>query len=302
MSAADAHAWPPAWARDLVPAGADVDERRALPGASRPAAGRRALDARDRRAFALVVLASLDSRGGGRHAAAISRRSAPGSPGWASPTTIAPRRRGSPGAAGAARRSRRSSGGPGDYRPFIVDGGFLYHERDLRLEQRLADALAARLDAPPSSPQPRRLAAADRGAAGPRSRPPRSTPPAGARSRSSPAGPAPARRRSSAASSAPGSRAGIPRDAHRDRRAHGQGGQPHRRAARRRDDAPVPAHAASPARLRGGARPAARRRVPPPREPPPAPRRRHRRRGVDGRAGADGPARRARSRPTRAWS
>ena len=36
-------------------------------------------------------------------------------------------------------------GQPGDYRPFIVDGAFLYHERDLRLEQRLAATLAARL-------------------------------------------------------------------------------------------------------------------------------------------------------------
>jgi exodeoxyribonuclease V alpha subunit len=36
-------------------------------------------------------------------------------------------------------------GAPGDYRPFIIDGDFLYHERDLRLEQRLAAALGARL-------------------------------------------------------------------------------------------------------------------------------------------------------------
>ena len=33
----------------------------------------------------------------------------------------------------------------GDHRPFILDGGCLYQERDLRLEERLADALAARI-------------------------------------------------------------------------------------------------------------------------------------------------------------
>ena len=49
----------------------------------------------------------------------------------------------------------------GDHRPFIVDGGCLYQERDLRLEERLADALAARI-ATPCRPgrRPRRRAAA----------------------------------------------------------------------------------------------------------------------------------------------
>ena len=59
-----AHAWPPPWARDLVPAGADVDESArylAIEAGGWPAA----LAPADRRAFALVVLASLDSRGGG---------------------------------------------------------------------------------------------------------------------------------------------------------------------------------------------------------------------------------------------
>ena len=59
-----AHAWPPPWARDLVPAGADVDESArylAIEAGGWPAT----LAPADRRAFALVVLASLDSRGGG---------------------------------------------------------------------------------------------------------------------------------------------------------------------------------------------------------------------------------------------
>jgi exodeoxyribonuclease V alpha subunit len=36
-------------------------------------------------------------------------------------------------------------GRPGDQRPFILDGGCLYQERDLRMEERLADALARRI-------------------------------------------------------------------------------------------------------------------------------------------------------------
>ena len=63
MNAIDASAWPPEWAGDLIPAGADIDE------ASRYLAleaGRWPELPRDnRRAFTLVVLASLDSRGGG---------------------------------------------------------------------------------------------------------------------------------------------------------------------------------------------------------------------------------------------
>ncbi len=39
-------------------------------------------------------------------------------------------------------------GRPGDFRPFIVDGEYLYQERDLRLEERLAEALAARIATP----------------------------------------------------------------------------------------------------------------------------------------------------------
>jgi exodeoxyribonuclease V alpha subunit len=39
-------------------------------------------------------------------------------------------------------------GAPGDYKPFILDGGALYAHRDLSLEDRLAGALAARFAAP----------------------------------------------------------------------------------------------------------------------------------------------------------
>ena len=62
---ADAYAWPPVWARDLVPATADVDRSAvylAIEAASWPSP---TLAPAERRAFALVVLASLDSRGGG---------------------------------------------------------------------------------------------------------------------------------------------------------------------------------------------------------------------------------------------
>src|SRR4051794_4731915 len=58
-----AHAWPPVWARDLVPVAADVDESSLYLAIE--AGGWPAVTPVDRRAFALVVLASLDSRGGG---------------------------------------------------------------------------------------------------------------------------------------------------------------------------------------------------------------------------------------------
>ncbi len=146
-AAADAYAWPPAWARDLVPATADVDRAAlylAIEAGGWPAS---TLAPAERRAFALVVLASLDSRGGGATRLDLA--------------TVGDRlaRLGVAGddRAAAARLAEARLvlpplaayvGQPGDYRPFIVDGGFLYHERDLRLEQRLATAIAARLDGP----------------------------------------------------------------------------------------------------------------------------------------------------------
>jgi exodeoxyribonuclease V alpha subunit len=55
-------------------------------------------------------------------------------------------------------------GPPGEYRPFIVDGGFLYHQRVFAVEERLAQALRRRLEGPPPALSPadleRALAAA----------------------------------------------------------------------------------------------------------------------------------------------
>ena len=62
-AAADAYAWPPVWARELVPATADVD--RAALYLAVEAGGWPTLERAERRAFALVVLASLESRNGG---------------------------------------------------------------------------------------------------------------------------------------------------------------------------------------------------------------------------------------------
>ena len=48
-------------------------------------------------------------------------------------------------------------GGPGEFKPFIVDGGFLYHQRVFAVEQRLAQALRSRLEGPPPSLSPAEL-------------------------------------------------------------------------------------------------------------------------------------------------
>jgi len=151
---ADAYAWPPVWARDLVPATADVDRSAlylAIEAASWPSP---TLAPAERRAFALVVLASLDSRGGGATRLdlatvgdRLARLGVAGDDRTAA-VRLAEARLALPPLAAFV-------GQPGDYRPFIVDGGFLYHERDLRLEQRLAGAIAARLvgaEAPAASP------------------------------------------------------------------------------------------------------------------------------------------------------
>jgi len=148
---ADAYAWPPVWARDLVPATADVDRSAlylAIEAASWPSP---TLAPAERRAFALVVLASLDSRGGGATRLdlatvgdRLARLGVAGDDRTAA-VRLAEARLALPPLAAFV-------GQPGDYRPFIVDGGFLYHERDLRLEQRLAGAIAARLDADDAAP------------------------------------------------------------------------------------------------------------------------------------------------------
>lgn len=152
-AAAGAYAWPPVWARDLVPATADIDRAAlylAIEAASWPASTPTWASA-ERRAFALVVLASLDSRGGGAtrlELATVGDRLARlGVAGEdrAAAVRLAEARLALPPLATFV-------GQPGDYRPFIVDGGFLYHERDLRLEQRLAGAIAARLNGADAAP------------------------------------------------------------------------------------------------------------------------------------------------------
>jgi exodeoxyribonuclease V alpha subunit len=138
--------WPPGWAHGLV--GGDADEAAvylAIEAGAWPAA----LPTRERRAFALLVLASIDARAEGATRLSLSRLS-----------TLEARLerlgaqaddRAAVGALAASIRDHAELaplvGRPGDYRPFIVDGEFLYQERDLRLEARLAEALATRLAA-----------------------------------------------------------------------------------------------------------------------------------------------------------
>ena len=141
MSVAE-RSWPPAWAAAL--AGGDVDESAlylALEAASWP----RALAAPERRAFALLVLASCDARAegatrlalGGELDARLERLGARGDDRAAVVGLAA--------ALPAHPLFASLVGRPGDHRPFIVEGAWLYQERDLRLEQRLGDALCARL-------------------------------------------------------------------------------------------------------------------------------------------------------------
>ena len=127
--------------------------RRRRGGALSGARGRRLAAATspraERRAFALLVLASCEARAEGATRLALQpaagwRR---GSRGWGRAEPIA--RRSRPGGSLAELASHPALeplvGRLGDHRPFIVDGGCLYQERDLRLEERLADALAARI-------------------------------------------------------------------------------------------------------------------------------------------------------------
>ncbi len=137
--------WPPAWAVAL--AGDDV-AREALSLALEAASWPRDLAVAERRAFALLVLASCDARDEGATRLALG-------PGLDTRLTRL-------GAADADRAAvadllGRLADHPaleplvgrlGDHRPFIVDEGCLYQERDLRLEERLADALAARIATP----------------------------------------------------------------------------------------------------------------------------------------------------------
>ena len=137
--------WPPAWAEALV--GLDVDEA-ALHLALETACWPGALAGPARRAFALLVLASCTARMEGATRLALGG----GLDGRLERLGARPDDR----AAVAALVANLAEdpalaplvGRPGDFRPFIVDGQYLYQERDLRLEERLADALAARIATP----------------------------------------------------------------------------------------------------------------------------------------------------------
>ena len=148
MSAPDRR-WPPAWAAAL--AGGDVDAESlylAIEAASWP----RNLPAAERRAFALLVLASCEARAEGATRLALGGEAGRGLGARLTRLGAADADR----AAVATLVGRLAShpelaplvGSLGDHRPFILDGGCLYQERDLRLEERLADALAARIATP----------------------------------------------------------------------------------------------------------------------------------------------------------
>ena len=152
------HAWPPEWARELAPGEVGVDDvslHLAIEAGGWPPPE---LPRADRRAFALIVLAALDARGEGATRLPLAavgarlERLGAAADDRAAAAALLPRLLTDAALAALV-------GGPGDYRPLIVDGDFLYQERDLRLEQRLADALAARLAAPPL-PAPATAAAA----------------------------------------------------------------------------------------------------------------------------------------------
>ena len=138
--------WPPPWAAAL--AGDDVD-REALYLALEAASWPRALATSERRAFALLVLASCEARAEG-----ASRLALPSGRGNGLDARLLRLGATEADRAAVADLVGRLASHPdleplvgrlGDHRPFIVDGGCLYQERDLRLEERLADALAARL-------------------------------------------------------------------------------------------------------------------------------------------------------------
>jgi hypothetical protein len=126
VTAAHTHAWPPVWARDLVPGGADTDVASlylAIEAGAWPAPAP-TFEPAARRAFALVVLASLDSRGGGAtrlELATVDDRLARlgvADGDRVAAARLAETRLGRPELAAFV-------GGPDDYKPFIVDGGFL---------------------------------------------------------------------------------------------------------------------------------------------------------------------------------
>jgi exodeoxyribonuclease V alpha subunit len=113
----------------------------------------------ERRALALVVMALEEARAAGSTRLPLARLPATlarlgvdeAGRREAGELVRAPAAR--PGAAGLFGR-------PGDYKPLILDDGALYAQRDLRLEEHLARALAARLAAPVLARDARALDAA----------------------------------------------------------------------------------------------------------------------------------------------
>ena len=139
--------WPPLWARGL---GAGEAGSEALYLALEAGGWPGALDDGQRRAFALIVLALLDARQQGatrlplaRLAERLPRFGADEADCAAAATLALALTRGP-----APLPLAPYVGRPGDYKPFIVDGDYLYSERELRLEAQLAVALARRLHIP----------------------------------------------------------------------------------------------------------------------------------------------------------
>jgi exodeoxyribonuclease V alpha subunit len=141
------------WADGLV--AGEIDEAALHVAREAGAWGER--PAGERRAVALLALALLDARSEGAtrlRTAGIADRLA--RLGAARPDRDAVDRLLADGRAGL----ESLIGRPGDYRPFILDGDYLYDERSLRLETRLCEALAARLGARERSLEDATVAAA----------------------------------------------------------------------------------------------------------------------------------------------
>jgi exodeoxyribonuclease V alpha subunit len=138
--------WPPDWAREL--GGADLDPTGLYLATEAGCWLPPAVSAGDRRAFALLVLALLEARRAGGTRLPLGTeldgrlgRLEPRADDRSAARALGARLLEEPALAALVGR-------PGDYRPFIVDGDHLYAERDWRVEERLADALAGRLLAP----------------------------------------------------------------------------------------------------------------------------------------------------------
>ncbi|HVR63421.1 MAG TPA: hypothetical protein VMU50_16080, partial [Polyangia bacterium] len=107
----------------------------------------------DRRAWTLLVAASLEAQRRGDTRLALPRADAAGASFLyaflALPELPDADRRGAMALAARLRGERPHGlgeivGAPGEYKPFIVDGGCLYHQRVLAVEEKLAAALRRR--------------------------------------------------------------------------------------------------------------------------------------------------------------